>query len=214
MTRPLSESLSQLPAFDNGSIVMGSAFMKRSRSTRIVTGHPKLDRISGGGLRCGELSEWGLPLGRGGRELVLNILARAQQRHELGLLLWIMPEGELSVYPPAWEARGLDLSRTYFAITDEVLRDLKAAFVEPVFDAIILDTPRALSVDDQAYLATRARDNHNLILVLRPYLLRSEKGNVWARLRLNGWYDERRSEHVIDVIRGGIGGVKPDSLRM
>jgi len=187
--------------FDPNLIVSGDTFMRRSRTSRIATGWDTLDRATGGGLRPGELSEWGLPAGRGGRELILRLLAHAQQRSELGLLLWVLPDNELAVYPPAWEARGLDLARIYFATTSHVMHDLKPAFTEPVFDAIVLDTPQ-ITQDDLAYMAGRARDNHNLMLVLRPYLLRSEKGNVWAKLRLNCWYDETRQEHQVHLLRG------------
>lgn len=194
--------MSPHPALDHVAIIPGSLFMKRQRAQRVASGNPMLDRISGGGLCRGELSEWGVPHGRGGRELVIKMLAYAQMQGTLGLLLWIRPHDDMDVYPPAWEARGIDLARTYFACSGKVLHDLKAAFVEPVFDALILDTPGQLTGDDLAYLATRARDNHNLILLLRPYLLRSENGNVWARLRLNCWYDAHRQQHVVRAVKG------------
>lgn len=169
---------------------------------------PKLaSRISalngylGGGFPFGSLVEWGMPMGRGGRELLRSFLSNRQEKH---FVLWILnSKAEMSVYPPAWVAQGVDLSLLRFVACERPVEQLKAVFLNPVFKIIVLDMPLFISKEELAFIAGQARKNAQLILLLRPYFLTSERGNVWAKLRLNAWQDPLRPDwFTVKRIRG------------
>jgi hypothetical protein len=153
----------------------------RSPYSPLPSGILALDRALGGGLLPGSLSEWGLPPGRRGREVILGYL-----RHHTGWSLWATPETDTTrLYPPAWAARGVDLTRLRWARTDRPLQDLKPALLSSVFPVIVLDRPPRLRPDDMAFLAAQARAHHYHVLILRDYFLSSARGNAHARARLN-----------------------------
>ena len=159
-----------------------------------------LDQFLEGGLRVGTLAEWGAPLGRGGRDIVLQYLARSEQAQQW--CLWVCGKRDVRVYPPAWSARGVALAKVRFAYSDQPVRDLKPLFLDPFFRVIVLDVTRGLSIDDCAFLAQRARANKQVIIVLRNYFLSEKRGNVWAQLRLNCWQDEDGARYHIRTVRG------------
>jgi hypothetical protein len=136
-----------------------------------------------GGLTAGSLSEWGMPAGQGARELALSVIVQATQRQRL--VLWVNGNDGLDVYPPAWNARGADLSFIRFARVDRPVELLKPVFLERLFDLIVLDSPKHLGSDDWAFLARQARALDAHIMVLQNFLLSGKRGNIWARLRIN-----------------------------
>lgn len=162
-----------------------------------------LDQFFDGGLRFGELSEWGAPLGRGGRDIIIRYLTRrgipAEDKH---WCLWICGKTEVKVYPPAWMARGVDLSSIRFTYCSNPVRELKPVFMDPFFRVIIMDAPKHLSTEDCAFIAQRARANKQAIIMIRDHFLSPSQGNVWARLRLNCWQDEDGGRFHVRIIRG------------
>jgi len=152
--------------------------------SRVASGIPSLDLFFEGGLPSETLIEWGVPLGGGGRRVVISYLASISQQVG-GSVLWVYRPGELQVYPPAWQAQGVNLERVRFAGCENVVADLRPVFFDSLFSVVVIDNPKALSMDEWAFLARQARQHKFSVWVLRNYLLRSELGNVWARWRVN-----------------------------
>jgi hypothetical protein len=181
---------------------------------RIPSGILHFDDFLEGGLPANSLCEWGSPLGQGGRELLLRYVAQLTRGHvadEIGQrhpqwVLWVHHHEHTRVYPPAWQARGVSLRHIRFATSTQPLIDLKPAFLEPFFRMVVLDGTFALSKDDLAFLARQARYQRITIVVLRNFLLSEERGNVWAKLRLNAVYDPEYQDgsFLVTVIRGGM----------
>lgn len=174
---------------------------------RLCSGVGTLDDFLTGGLPFGTVTEWGVPLGRGGRLVVARFLASATQGRQLDrplLALWVQAAaGTLDVYPPAWRAQGVDLTRVRFARSARPVADLKPLLMDPLFKVIIIDAPERLSTDDIAYIARQARINGQLVVILRNYMLSSERGNVWAKLRMNCWYEPFSDQpYRLQVVRG------------
>src|SRR5690606_35424048 len=113
----------------------------------------ELDEFLEGGLPVGRVSEWGMPLGQGGRSLLISWLARLKDQP---LILWCSSHKQMQVYPPAWVSRGVALERVRFAVSAKPLAELRPVFMEPLFPIIILDCPRGFTEDDCAFLARRA----------------------------------------------------------
>ncbi len=166
-----------------------------SRSvSRLPSGIPVLDDFLQGGLPMGALTEWGMPLGHGTREILMPWLARLTQQQESNWLLWIHSQNNLEINPSAWAARGIDLEHLRFARTSAPLRDLKPIFLEPLFKFIVIDSPQDFSDEDCAFIARQARRLQQTTLLLRNNLLRplssttpKQSSHIWARLRLNTW---------------------------
>ena len=173
----------------------------------LASTHPRLNALLQGGIRFGEMVEWGMPRGRGGREIIALFLAQATSAphppHDAMWCLWVSSDAEFVVYPPAWAARGVDLSRLRFAVSQRIIDDLKPVFMDPFFRVIVLDDPHRLSVGDHAFLMHQARIHKQLIMILRNYFLTARRGNVWAHLRLNGWHDPFSSRFYLQMIKGG-----------
>ena len=152
---------------------------------------PELTDFLHGGLPFASVIEWGLPWGHEVREVVLSLLAMTtSHRWDQPLWsLWVHTRERICVYPPAWEARGIDLSFIRFAYSRKPLDDLRAIFLDPFFKVIILDLSHGSSLkpEEMAFLARTARQQNQMIIILRDYLLSPQKGNVWAKLRLNCW---------------------------
>lgn len=153
-----------------------------------------------GGLGWGELSEWGVPMGCGGREVIAQLLAHATQNKHW--CLWVNSKSQVEVYPPAWESRGVDMSRVRFAETNQPVSDLKPVFMDPFFQFIVLDNPRTLSEDDLSFISRRAKSQRQIVLVLRNYFLSEKRGNVWAKLRVNIWRPDLASQLSLRIIKG------------
>jgi hypothetical protein len=191
-TKHLHDRLSPFGPF---GLVCASAQEKRER---LPSGVAALDHYLEGGIPSGSICEWGLPMGKSGREIILRWLIQLSQNGSM--CLWVSSKEDLLIYPPAWSARGVLLKNIRFADTQWPVRQLKPAFMESVFKLIVLDSPGHFTEDDCAFVAHQARANGYTILVLRDWLLGQRKGNVWARLRLNCW---REGDHIrIETIKG------------
>ena len=141
-----------------------------------------------GGLPLGSLIEMGIPFGNGGRRLLVQLVAAATsgtsaaQKH---WCLWISARPQPEVYPPAWQAMGVDLSLLRFAWSASPVVDLKTAFLDELFRLIIIDHPSGLRPDEYAFLAQCARNYRKIIIVARDTLLTPKDSNTAARYRLN-----------------------------
>jgi RecA/RadA recombinase len=192
---------------------------------KLRSGIVALDDFLGGGLPRGAITEWGAPLGQGGRDVLLAWLAqatqgRAQEATAINGVsvadmpsmdamderpvwaLWVHGRDHLMVYPPAWLARGVALQRMRFACSTKPLAELRPVFMEPLFRIIVLDAPRQFTDDDCAFVARQARLNDQVVVLIRDAFLGADRGNVWARLRLNCWYEPTARQYALRVVRG------------
>lgn len=190
-----------LQARHHGSLKPGSDLKQRRK---LPTGIPPLDRLLGGGFVTGTVSEWGLPPGRGGRRIITAILSHILSTRRDDGLLWAYGTEHLTVYPPAWAANGLSLDRIHFARAPEPARELKPVFLDPnpLFRLVVLDAPARFSRDDMVFITDRARRHHQTVFLLRNYFLSQKRGNVWAKIRLNGWLDPKAGSFRIRTVRG------------
>jgi hypothetical protein len=180
---------------------METALAKKPLS-RCSLAESQLDRFLGGGLPWGTLSEWGLPWGQGGRELILRGLGEASRREAAARLLWISPDKHLTVYGPAWSSLGVPIERWRFVASPRPMAELKPALLDPLFRFLVFDAPRSLSSEDMAFLALKARQNRQIVLILRDGWLSPERGNVFARLRINCRLDPVKNGYVLTPVRG------------
>jgi hypothetical protein len=185
--------------FEKLGVYKGSS--KPAESLYLSFGHDGVDDFFCGGIPLGSVSEWGMPLGCGARGLILRLLAQLTSTgHDV---LWIYPKTRIYAYPPGWAAAGVDLNRVSFVRTDNPLRDLKSAFLETAYKAIVFDFPTRLTKDDFAFLSRQAREFKFVVMVLRNSFLKLECGNIWAKFRMNctrGRTDARLIR--IEIIRG------------
>ncbi len=165
----------------------------------LASGVTSLDALLKGGLRYGEVTEWGIPWGRGGRALLVRFLA-ALPPDQWGL--WVHSRPDVMVNPPAFAAYGVSLERVRFCQTSQPLTDLKAIFMQDFFRLIVLDLQTPLSSDECAFLSQRAKANRQIIILVRHFFLASERGNVWAKRRVNCWQDEKSGLIVTRGIKG------------
>jgi len=163
-----------------------------------------LNKFFDGGLHWGELIEWGIPWGLGGRQVPLHFLAAAHRMPGNRPLwcLWVHNRKPLQVYPPALAAKGIHLDFLRFACSEKPIHELKAVFTESLFKLIILDGVTSINRDDCAFLSQMARKHHMSIMLLRDQLLNPDSGNVWARRRLNCWHDPFSMEYHLEGIKG------------
>ena len=174
-------------------------------SERLSSSITELSQGLEGGLRWGELSEWGSPWGSGGREVLLSFLSQLKysKSGQEQWCLWVQgQDGDANVYPPAWEAKGVDLRYIRFTKSLKPVHDLNPIFMSPFFKFIVLDSPQNLSIEDCQFLGRQARRHQQSIVVVRNYFLSPKKGNVWAKLRLNCWHDYVRDQYMVKVIKG------------
>ena len=169
--------------------------------SHLSSGHPLLDEFLDGGLRWGELSEWGMPWGQSLRDVILWFLIRAQQA-EPCWILWIYGQPDISINPLAWQARGLDLNWIRFARAQQPLHELKPVFLSPFFCIIVIDAPQRLADDDCAFLARQARRQQQMLIILRPHALSPGRGNVWAKMRVNCWHDLQQQRIFAKIVKG------------
>lgn len=151
-------------------------------SPRLSSSHPELDRYLGGGIPFGDLSEWGMPMGSGGRALIRGFVKEASLQQMS--ILWVSSH-ELLPYPPAWQAEGVDLGQVFFARSADPIHDLRAVFRSSFFKMLVFDQPVGFFAEQLAFLAERARHYEQVVCILRPYALSHERGNVWAKWRFN-----------------------------
>jgi hypothetical protein len=117
-------------------------------------------------------------------------------------ILWVYGKPELTIYPPAWQARGLPIERMRFACSQAPLEDLRPVFLEPLFKIIVLDTPMNFSDEDCAFVVRQARQNNQLVIVIRDFFLGIRSSNVWSKIRLNCWFDSSTQKYNLRVVRG------------
>ena len=171
---------------------------KEPTQTRLASHHLALNALFEGGLPFGSLIEWGAPPGRGARELLATFISNATRtsaEHRPLWCLWVEGSKDLKFYPPGWRARGVNLNRLCVIASSAPVTQLKPIFSDSLFKLIVLDAPTSLSEGDLVFLAQKARAHQRLILLLRPYLLSNQRGNVWAKIRVNTWQDH----HNIDL---------------
>lgn len=177
--------------------LLGQRPSRGSAGGRLLSQISPLDTALGGGLAYGQLSEWGLTPGSEGRRVILAFLLQLASP-----VLWVSPDDDSQVYPPAWQAYGFDLARLYFAVSQQVMTDLRPAFLQDGFGAIVLDRPHKLKVGDLAFLCHQVKKRPQHIFILRSYRLRAERGNVFAKKRLNCWRQYPDGPFVIEGVRG------------
>ena len=133
---------------------------------------PILDNFLGGGLRWGEISEWGIPWGQGMRGIIIPFLVAAQQDSDSRpWVLWIYGQRDICINPPAWHARGVELRTFRFTYAQQPVRDLRPLFLSPFFRIIIMDSVSKLNDDEYAFIARQARKQKQLVFILYPDLL-------------------------------------------
>lgn len=164
---------------------------------KLCSAVPSLDAALGGGLPYGQLSEWGLVPGGEGRRAIVAFLRQLESP-----VLWVYPDDDVQVYPPAWQAQGLDLTRLYFAVSQTIMADLRPAFLQDGFGAIVLDRPVGLKVGDVAFLCHQVKKRPQHIFILRPYRLSARQGNVFAKKRLNCWRQHPSGPFEVHGVRG------------
>lgn len=166
----------------------------------LPSAYPTLNHFLEGGLRFGELSEWGLPWGKGGYEIMVGFVAAATQRKLW--TLWISGNRSYALYPPAWAARGVALDYLRVVTCAEPVATLKPLWWEDFFKLIVIDGTCHLEPEEYAFLARRARKQRQIIIVVRHQLLHPHRGNVWARLRCNSWRDSLETPLMVSSVRG------------
>ncbi len=174
------------------------------QARKLISGVETVDDFLDGGIPFGSVAEFGMPLGREGRFLILKFLVNATRglRTDPLWTLWVSSHDEFSVFPPAWFAKGVSPSRVVFTHSKVPLRDLKRAIINPLFKLIVLDSPQKFSRDDCFFVNNQARSSSQLVLLLRNFFLSNKQGNVWAKLRINCWKRQSSGQFVMKVIRG------------
>ncbi len=175
------------------------------KESKLCFGIRGLDRLFSGGISFGTLLESGLPPGAGGRRVWVQLLAAATSGISDGQkrwCLWISAGQQPSVYPPAWQAMGVDLRYLRFASSDSPLGDLKAVFLDDFFRVIVIDHPTPLKPEESVFLAQSARQHNKIIIVCRPTLLSSKDSNTAAKFRLNITYLPHQNSLELTAVRG------------
>ena len=80
----------------------------KQKNNHISSGLKTIDNALGGGLKLGDVAEFGIPPGRNGRRLLLHFLI-----HKKPKTLWIYENSNYSVYPPSWYSLGVDLKKVF-----------------------------------------------------------------------------------------------------
>ncbi|MBU2643917.1 hypothetical protein KKI24_04360 [bacterium] len=194
--------LSDISARHSGlNLVRGGSGLQLERLASCVD---RVDEFLEGGLPFGSITEFGMPLGKEGRILALKFVVNATRgiRTKPLWTLWISSHETFRVFPPAWFARGVSPAWIVFAQSDRPLRDLKLAISNPIFKLIILDSPRKFTREECFFVSRQARQNRQLVMLLRDFFLSNRQGNIWASLRMNCWKRYPSGTLMIRVIRG------------
>ena len=175
------------------------------QEVKLCFGIRELDDFFSGGLAFGTLLEMGIPFGNGGRRLLAHFIAVASsgvsdgQKH---WCLWISARQQPAVYPPAWQALGVDLQRLRFASSASPVSDLKIAFLNDLFRVIVIDQPAPLKPDEHIFLAQCARQHRKIIVVARDGFLDPRDSNTAARYRINVWRPAHQNLLNLVPVRG------------
>jgi hypothetical protein len=190
--------------FISGSVVSASS-VNNPQEVKLCFGISALDEFFSGGLAFGTLLEMGIPFGNGGRRLLVQLMAAASsgvsdgQKH---WCLWISARQQPAVYPPAWQALGVNLQRLRFAWSASPVSDLKFALLNDLFRVIVIDHPAPLKPDDHVFLAQCARQHRKIIIVARDGFLDPRDSNTAAKYRLNIWRPAHQNILEITPVRG------------
>ena len=166
-------------------------------------GLPNLDVCLGGGLDIGGISEWGMPVGQGGRAIFLSLVARLTNDRAQKPVLWILGQPGIKIFATVWMSFGVKMANILFANSFRPLTDLREVFLEPAFSFVVLDTPKSLSKEEYAFITKQAQKNSMHVCVIQNYFLNQQIGNVWAKKRVNCVMDNSvLRAFQIDILRG------------
>lgn len=118
------------------------------------------------------------------------------------LVLWIYPPSDERVYPPSWQALGVNLQDFYFACSEKPIQDLNAVFTDDTFDIVVLDRMKNMNRDSCAFLQQQARKHHKLIFVIRSYLLSHKLSMPFFRYRMNMTYHHGKKLYDCSLLKG------------
>lgn len=166
---------------------------------KLVCGIDKLDKLFST-IKPGDVIEWGIPPGLNGRLIPLQFL-----KQDVPTSVWIYHHHGLAIFASSWISHGVDLSRLYFICSANPVRELRPLFLEDTFKRIIIDSPKVLTNGDLAFITRQARQQRQIVFLIRHYFLSQKKGNAHASLRLNTWQGQG-GEFSIQVIKGARAG--------
>lgn len=150
----------------------------------------------------GKITEIGMPIGHDFRRIVVAEIASMTQA--LQWALWVNGHDHVTPFPPAWFAAGINSRRMVFAHYPHAsIADLKLVFSRPLFKLIVLDGAYKLTAAEWSFLAHQARRNSSAVVILRPYRLSNQNGNVWTALRLN-IASLTTSGPAVQMLKGGV----------
>jgi hypothetical protein len=143
--------------------------------------------------------EWGAPRDQFARSILASTLAYFK-----GPILWIHSHRNLTIFPPAWQSKGLDLNRLFFIQYSQTIKNIGPCFQTQLFNFIILDCPLKLTRSDLRQLQLWAKSYKYCLFILRPFLLSSNRGNPYAHLRFNLFYQFEQNTMLLQPIKGKI----------
>ncbi len=151
-------------------------------------------------VKPGDVVEWGIPPGFNGRLIPLQLL-----KHDIPLSVWIYHHQGLGVFASSWIGHGVDLQRLFFICSENPVRELRPLFLEDTFKRIIIDAPRKFSSGDMAFVSRQARQQGQIVFLIRHYFLSQKRGNPHATVRINTWQSGKRA-FSLQVIKGAESG--------
>jgi len=147
-------------------------------------------------IKPGDLIEWGIPPGLNGRLIPLQLL-----KQQNPLSVWIYHHHGLGVFASSWISHGVDLQRLFFICSGNPVKELRPLFMENTFKRIIIDAPRKFSDGDMAFVSQQARQQGQIVFLIRHYFLSQKRGNPHASLRINTWQSGKRA-FSLQIIKG------------
>ena len=147
-------------------------------------------------LKAGDLIEWGIPPGLNGRLIPLQFL-----KQKIPPSIWIYHHHGLGVFASSWISHGIDLRRLFFICSAQPVKELRPLFLEDTFKRIIIDSPKIFSSGDLAFVSQQARENQQVVFLIRHYFLTQKRGNPYASLRINTWQNAN-NEFCLQTIKG------------
>ena len=151
-------------------------------------------------VKPGDVIEWGIPPGRNGRLIPLQLL-----KQDIPPSVWIYHHHGLGVFASSWISHGVDLQRLFFICSAHPVNELRPIFLEDTFKRIIIDAPRKFSTGDMAFVSQQARKQGQIIFLIRHYFLSEKHGNPYASLRINTWQSGKRA-FSLQLIKGSGAG--------
>lgn len=189
--RPDSRELPELPANVRRGVAPAS-----SEQTRLATGEPELDRLLGGGLARGEVTEVFGPISSGRASIAYRALAAATRRGEIAALV----DAADRLDPRRAEAAGIVLRSLLWIRPPDVRAALRAAEILLAtrgFGVVVLDLADGIPATLRGSLATvwerlrrRASASRTALLLLARDRLAGSSARVSLALR------ERRGSWV------------------